>query len=155
MHSTSPMTSLPEEQQVMTLLLDLLKQEQLLLVSADTDSLIEVTAQKTALVGNMTALAASRHLALGAAGFAAQETGMPTWIAECGNNNDAILWRQVLDLTREAKEMNRINGMLIGKQMMHTQNALNALRPNAQGAGVYGPNGQTSNAAASRRFIIG
>ena len=155
MHSTSPMTSLPKEQQVMTLLLDLLKQEQLLLVCADTDRLIEVTAQKTALVGNMAALAASRHLALGAAGFAAQETGMQTWITECGNHNDAILWRQVLDLTREAKEINRINGMLIGKQMMHTQNALNALRPNAQGGDVYGPNGQTSNAAASRRFIIG
>ena len=155
MQSTSPMTSLPEEQQVMTLLLDLLKQEQLHLVSADIDSLIDITAQKTTLVAKMAALASSRHHALGAAGFAAQETGMQTWITDRGNSADAGLWQQVLGLTRDAKEINRINGMLINKQMAHNQNALNALRPPAQAGDVYGLNGQTSSAAASRRFVIG
>jgi flagella synthesis protein FlgN len=155
MHSTSPMTSLPEEQQVMTLLLALLKQEQLHLAAADIESLIEVTAQKTALVGKMAGLAAARHHALGAAGFAAQETGMQAWIADRASSVDASLWRQVLELAREAKEINRVNGMLINKQTVHTQSALNALRPNAQGSEVYGPNGHASNAPASRRFVIG
>ncbi len=155
MQAIFPMTSLPEEQQVMKLLLDLLKNEQLHLVSNDIASLTEVTAQKTALVGKMAALASSRHHALGTAGFAAQETGMQAWMTERGSSADASLWQQVLDLTREAKEINRVNGMLINKQMAHTQNALNALRPNTQGLDVYGPNGQASNATANRRFVIG
>jgi flagella synthesis protein FlgN len=132
-----------------------LKQEQLHLVSADIENLIEVTAKKTAQVGKMAALAGARHHALGVAGFAAQETGMQTWMTANGSSADASLWQQVLDLAREAKEINRINGMLINKQAVHTQSALNALRPNAQGSDVYGPNGQASNAPASRRFVIG
>ena len=155
MHSTSPLTSLPEEEQVMTLLLDLLKQEQLHLVSADIENLIDITAQKSALVGNMAALASTRHHALGLAGFAAQETGMQAWMTENGSSVDASLWQHVLALTREAKEINRVNGMLINKQMVHTQSALNALRPNAQGSDVYGPNGQASSTPANRRFVIG
>lgn len=155
MQSTSPMTSLSEEQQVMTLLLDLLKQEQLHLVSANIDSLIEVTAQKTALVAQMATLAAARHHALAVAGFAAQEAGMQAWMAANGSSADTRLWQHVLDLTRAAKEINRINGMLINKQAVQTQSALNALRPNAQGSEVYGPNGQASNTPASRRCVIG
>jgi flagella synthesis protein FlgN len=155
MQAISPTTSLPEEQQVMTLLLDLLKQEQLHLVAADIDGLIEITAQKMALVAKMAALAGARHHALGVAGFAAQETGMQAWMMDRGGSVDASLWQQVLDLTREAKEINRVNGMLINKQTAHVQSALNALRPNTQGFDVYGPNGQASNAAPSRRFVIG
>lgn len=155
MQPTSPMTSLPEEQQVMTLLLDLLKQEQSHLVAAEIDSLIEVTAQKSALVGKMAALASVRHRALGAAGFAAQETGMQAWMDASGNSTDVSLWQQVLDLTRAAKELNRINGMLINQRMAHSQGALNALRPNAQGGDVYGPSGHASSPSANRRFVIG
>jgi flagella synthesis protein FlgN len=155
MQSTSPLTSLPEEEQVMTLLLDLLKKEQLHLVSADIENLIDITAQKSMLVGNMAALAGARHHALGLAGFAAQETGMQAWMTDNGSSVDASLWQHVLALTREAKEINRVNGMLINKQMVHTQSALNALRPNAQGVDVYGPNGQASSTPANRRFVIG
>jgi flagella synthesis protein FlgN len=155
MQSTSPTTSLQEEQQVMTLLLELLKQEQSHLVSADIDSLTEVTAQKTALVGRMAGLASVRHSALGAAGFAAQESGMQAWMEASGNGADIKLWQQVLALTREAKEINRVNGMLINKHMAHSQGALNALRPNAQGGDVYGPSGHASKAPANRRFVIG
>lgn len=155
MQSISPTTSLPEEQQVMTLLLELLKQEQSHLVSADIDSLTEVTAQKSNLVGKMAALANLRHNALGAAGFAAQESGMQAWMTARGNSADIKLWQQVLDLTRAAKEINRVNGMLINKHMVHSQGALNALHPNAQGSDVYGPSGHASKAPANRRFVIG
>lgn len=155
MQSTSPMTSLPEEQQVMSLLLDLLKQEQSHLIAADIDSLIEVTAQKSVLVGKMAALASARHRALGAAGFAAQETGMQAWMDASGESTDARLWQQVLDLTRAAKELNRVNGMLINQRMAHAQGALNTLRPNAQGGDVYGPSGHASSPSANRRFVIG
>ena len=155
MQSTSPATSLPEEQQVMIVLLALLQQEQSHLVAADIDRLTEVTTQKTALVGTMAALAKLRHHALGAAGFAAEENGMQAWLTASGGSADIKLWQQVLDLTRAAKEINRVNGILINKHMVHSQGALNALRPNAQGGDVYGPNGQASKATANRRFVIG
>jgi flagella synthesis protein FlgN len=155
MQPTSPMTTLPEEQQVMSLLLDLLKLEQAHLIAADIDSLVEVTAQKSALVGKMAALASARHHALGAAGFAAQETGMQAWMDASGDSADGRLWQQVLDVTREAKEINRLNGMLINQRMAHSQGALNALRPNAQGGDVYGPSGLASGPSANRHFAIG
>ena len=73
---TSPITTLRDEQQLITSLVDLMKQEQQFLVSADSDGLNTITPQKSALVQQAAALAGQRHQALGAAGFPAQEAGM-------------------------------------------------------------------------------
>ncbi|MEO7576072.1 MAG: flagellar protein FlgN, partial [Massilia sp.] len=100
---------------------------------------------------------ARRHQALGAAGFAAAEDGMAPWlVAQADQVLDAD-WQQLLTTTREAKELNRVNGMLIAKQMHHTQTVLQAMRTPASGAeaAVYGPSGQTSSGGPSRRFVVG
>jgi len=159
---TSPITTLRDEQRLITSLVELMKQEQQLLVSADSDGLATITVQKSALVQQMAVLAGQRYRALGAAGFAAGEAGMEPWLAAgCSADNadgaaDA-LWRALLAHTRAAKELNRVNGMLINKQMTHTQVALNAMRTPAGGldAGVYGPSGQTAAGGPSRRFVVG
>ncbi|HEU4375500.1 MAG TPA: flagellar export chaperone FlgN, partial [Telluria sp.] len=70
---TSPITTLHDEQQLITSLIGLMQQEQQFLVSADSDGLTAVTEQKSAQVQQMAALAGRRHQALGAAGFAASE----------------------------------------------------------------------------------
>jgi flagella synthesis protein FlgN len=142
----------------MSTLLDVLRQEQQLLVKAEIESLQAVTTRKTALVTQMTLLSAQRHRALGKAGFPAQESGMDAWIAASGEARDesAALWQALLAHTREAKELNRINGMLINKQMGHTQGALQALRP--QGAAqnnFYGPGGMSTTLPRSRGFLAG
>ncbi|UGQ45235.1 flagella synthesis protein FlgN [Massilia endophytica] len=153
MHTATPMDSLRAEQALIAQLLDVLQEEQQCLVAAEIDALSELTPRKSALIGEMAVLASQRHRQLGAAGFAAQESGMDAWLAAHGGDAGAALWQQLLDQTREAKELNRLNGMLINRQLGHTQGALQALRP--QAAPVYGPNGQTAPRPASRGFVAG
>lgn len=158
MPNTSPLSTLRDEKQLITTLLDLLKQEQQLLVSADSDGLTTVTPLKSSLVAQMAQLAEQRHGALGAAGYAPREAGMETWLDACKDAAAASLWQDLLALTREAKEMNRVNGMLINKQMAHNQAVLNAMRQPAARSGenaFYGPTGQATASGPSRRYVVG
>lgn len=155
MPATSPMSGLPEELRLMTLLLDLTRQEQQYLIGADIERLGDVTARKSELVGQLAALAAARHAALAAAGFEAREEGMRAWLAAGGADGADALWDELLLRTRAAKEVNRVNGLLINRHMAHARGALDTLRPPAQGGHTYGPSGQTTSAPASRRLVIG
>jgi flagella synthesis protein FlgN len=154
---TSPITTLRDEQQLITSLVALMQQEQQFLVRADSDGLAAITELKSTQVLQMAALAGRRHQALGAAGFAASEAGMQAWLDSNKDEAAHALWLELLDCTRAAKELNRVNGMLINKQMTHTQVMLNAMRTPAGGAdaGVYGPRGQASVGGPSRRFVVG
>lgn len=153
----SPLDTLQDEQQLVSSLLDLMQQEQQCLIGADIESLNAITARKAELMNGLAVLANQRHLALAAAGFAAEEAGMQDWVAQPGNSGASAAWNQLLERTREAREVNRVNGMLINKQMTHNQNLLNAMRQpaNAGDAAVYGPTGQKAPGGPSRRFVVG
>jgi flagella synthesis protein FlgN len=155
MTTVTPLNSLREEEQIMSTLLDLLRQEQHLLVTAEIESLSAITTRKTALVTQMTLLSAQRHRSLGKSGFPAEEAGMDAWIAASGEarKESATLWSALLQHTREAKELNRVNGMLINKQMGHTQGALQALSP--KGSNFYSPGGMSTSLPRSRGFLAG
>ncbi|MHA4867425.1 flagella synthesis protein FlgN [Duganella sp. PWIR1] len=158
MTTVTPLNSLREEEQIMSTLLDLLRQEQQLLVTAEIEGLPAITTRKTALVTQMTLLSAQRHRSLGKCGFPAEEAGMDAWIAASGvaREESAGLWQALLQHTRAAKELNRVNGMLINKQMGHTQGALQALRPPGGSANnFYGPGGISTSLPRSRGFLAG
>lgn len=157
MSHASPSTILREEQKLMSSLLELMKQEQQQLIGADTDGLTALTPAKSQLIAQAAAMAAQRHQALGAAGFAAGEAGMEAWLASGAEAGASALWQDLLELTRSAKELNRVNGMLINKHLSNNQTILNAMRTPAGGAesGIYGPSGQTTGGGASRRYIVG
>ncbi|MBC7858372.1 MAG: flagellar protein FlgN [Burkholderiaceae bacterium] len=156
MQSVTPLTCLREEQKALVSLLALIKLEQQHLVTAQIDGLPAVTAQKSELVHQLGQLANQRHSALEASGCARQESGMEAWLASSGDSGGYALWQEVLGLTREAKELNRVNGILINKHMSNNQSALHALRRPTQGSStLYGPSGQATNSPASRRFVIG
>lgn len=157
MATSSPFTTLREELALIVSLLELMKQEQALLISANAEGLDALTPQKAAAITRMAALASQRHQHLGAAGFAAQESGMDAWLASSKDATAASVWQQLLETTREAKELNRLNGMLINRQLTHTHATLNAMRgPGAEAdAGVYGPSGQAAPTGPSRRFVVG
>jgi flagella synthesis protein FlgN len=152
-----PTTTLRDELQLINSLLELMKQEQQFLVSADSDGLAAITPRKSTLVQQMSVLASQRHRQLGAAGVAAGEAGMEAWLAVAGDDAARASWRELLERTGEAKEINRVNGMLINKQMTNTQVVLNAMRSPAGAAetGVYGRGGQTVAGGPSRRFVVG
>lgn len=155
MHDGAPILQLREEQRLITELQRILKEEQQALVAADIEKLSALTPRKAEVINRMGALAGERHRALGDAGFEAREAGMETWLCTHGTPDDKALWNDVLSQTREAKEMNRLNGMLINKQLSHTQGALQALRPPSPGGAVYGPTGLTATTTTSRGFLAG
>lgn len=151
----SPGATLRDEQQLIVSLVELLKTEQQFLVSADADGLSTISPKKLQLAQKAAELSRLRHKALATAGFPATENGMEPWLAVGGNDELRAQWNRLLELTREAKELNRVNGMLVNKQLAHTQGMLNALRPAAAGAGVYGPGGQAMPTGPSRRYLVG
>ena len=153
MAAASPKHSLQAELDKITELLEVLKQEQQDLVAADIDHLTSLTPHKSALVSEMASLATARHQALADAGYPAMELGMESWLHAQQDDAANMLWQRLLDQTREAKELNRLNGMLINKHLGNTQGALQALRP--QQTTVYGPSGLTTGGTTRRGFIAG
>jgi flagellar biosynthesis protein FlgN len=152
----SPGATLRDEQQVIGSIVELMKTEQQLLIGADADGLSTITPNKLQLAQRAATLSRVRHKALAAAGFPAGEAGMEPWLAEAGNDELRAEWNRLLDLTRAAKELNRVNGMLVNRQLGQAQAALNELRgPAGNAAGVYGPGGQTMSTGPGRRFAIG
>jgi flagella synthesis protein FlgN len=153
---SDPGAQLAREYEVTDALLMLLRQEQACLVEANVNSVTDLLNEKSLLVAQATDLAVARHHALAAAGFEASETGMQAWIATQEPQSEAAqAWKKLIDLAREAKEINRTNGLLINQQLSRNEAALNILRGGESSANTYGPNGQTSPRPVSRSRVVG
>lgn len=154
---SSPTQTLAAEHQHLSALVVLMKQEQQMLVALDADALTDLTPKKNALVAELAALSRQRHGALAAAGCDGSEAGMEPWLAVGGNGAAREQWETMLATAREAKELNRVNGMLINRQLAHNQGVLNAMRTptNAPAGAIYGASGQTLGVGASKRFVVG
>ena len=157
MATASPHSTLQDELKLIGCLIDLMKQEQQFLVAANTDGLQTLTPLKTQLIEQMAVCAKQRHASLAADGFADSEAGMEAWLARMGNAPASTAWQLLLERTGEAKELNRVNGMLINKQMTNNLTLLNAMRApaGATDASVYGPSGQTSSVTGKRPLVVG
>ena len=157
MAPASPHSTLQDEIKLISCLIDLMKQEQQFLVAANSDGLATLTPLKTQLVEQMAALARERHQSLAQDGFAASETGMAAWMVRMADPALSAIWELLLDKTREAKELNRVNGMLINKQLSNNQALINAMRAPAGAADThfYGPSGQATAVTGKRRLVVG
>ncbi|WP_151636363.1 flagella synthesis protein FlgN [Noviherbaspirillum aerium] len=149
-----PGISLNEEIAAGAALLQLLKQEQEHLIQADLEGLTAVTEDKAKIVARMTELALARHRSLGTAGYSADESGMQAWV-KSAPADAARAWGDLLNLARDAKELNRSNGLLIGQHMARNQDALSVLQGNQRGGTMYGPSGQTTSAGGNRTLVVG
>jgi flagella synthesis protein FlgN len=135
-------------------LIDTLQEEQNHLLAASIDELEPLVAQKATLVAQLTQYTRNRHECLTKAGYEANLAGMNAWIESSKDQPDTINieknWSELVSLTQSAKELNRLNGMLISSHMVRNQQALSILHGNNQpNAGMYGPDGQPSRAAAT------
>jgi flagellar biosynthesis protein FlgN len=153
--ASNPAASLVEENQTVARLLQLLEQEQQQLIGANIDDLTVLMEEKAQIVIKMAELAKQRYRTLGEAGFEPQESGMQAWIDASKSIAAGKSWTALLELARNAKELNRINGMLIGKHMVRNQNALNVLQGGSQAGSFYGPNGQSTIKPGSRSLVLG
>lgn len=150
----NPADGLDDEIKESNTLLQLLKDEQDVLIRADVEELARLTEEKNKSIARMAELAQRRHRVLAATGFEASEAGMKVWLKSAAPAA-ARMWTSLLDVARQAKEQNRINGLLIGKHMARTQAALNILHGGQQAGNMYGPNGQSTGQAGSRKLVIG
>jgi flagellar biosynthesis protein FlgN len=151
-----PAATLNDEIAVASNLVDVLKREQTVLIAADTEALPALTEEKAKLVAQIAVLANKRYQALAAAGFQDEEAGMKAWIDSPASSAAAgQSWNTLLEAARAAKELNRVNGMLIAKHMARNQATLTVLQGGRQSVSLYGPNGQPSATPGSRGLVIG
>ena len=156
MGASDPAASLPSEQRVTSALLQLLKQEQATLIEATIDGLTELTRVKATHIHELGVLAKQRYAALASAGFEANEGGMRKWAdTQPGHSNAHMLWDGLLELATEAKELNRINGMLVARHLLRNQTELNILQGKPQNGNFYGPDGQSTGKGMGRGLGIG
>ena len=150
-------STLQDELKLINCLIDLMKQEQQFLVAANTDDLETLTPLKTGLIEQLSMLATQRHQRLAADGCVGSEAGMKAWLERMGNPGASASWQLLLDGTREAKELNLVNGMLINKQMTNNLTLINAMRTPAGAADTafYGPSGQTTSMSGKRPLVVG
>lgn len=141
----SPAANLPDETAAMQALKALLVHEQASLASEDTDGCAALLEGKAALVAALSAMANERHGRLATAGFAPNEQGMQHWLRQ---SPDGALdeWKLLMAATREAHELNRVNGVLLAGLSARNRQALSALGANAEGTGLYGPAGRADYA---------
>lgn len=134
------------EASLMRRFVDLLVREEALLVGGDTDTLMILSREKTELYQTLQRHHDSRALLLG-------QQRLPNTDASirqvCRNLPDTLArWDELLELAREARTRNALNGQLINERMQHNQAALSVLLAAAEhpqlydSAGVARPTGR-------------
>lgn len=146
---------LAEENHVVGMLLGLIREEQELLVQSRVQDMQPVIQHKAEHVAQLAKLAARRHALLDTHGCIASETGMQQWLERHPHPQVEKAWRSLLDQVRQAKEVNRTNGLLIHTQLNRNRAALGILSGGITSLdNLYGPNGQTSHQAPSLGYVV-
>ncbi|MBV8624646.1 MAG: flagellar protein FlgN [Herbaspirillum sp.] len=149
-----PASQLHQEKGALQRLIEKLRQEQALLSEASAEGMTEIITEKASIVAEMTTLAGNRHRQLAELGYADDETGMQKWMNEQGSDADKDVWADLFELAQDAKELNRVNGLLIGKKLSINQNALTVLQGKTGTGSFYGPDGQSSIKSSGRRLGV-
>ncbi len=150
----SPLTGVPDEAAAMQALLAVLAREQACLARGEADGCAALLDEKAVQVAALSVLAAARHRQLAALGFAADEQGMTAWLRSPAAANTAP-WDALMTLTREAHELNRVNGVLLAQLSARNRQALDALGLRASGPGLYSAGGQADYATTRGARGIG
>jgi flagellar biosynthesis protein FlgN len=138
-----PGAALDEEISKLKEFIGLLEREQDLLKQGDTESLLPLIETKTNQANSLGAFAQARADQLKQLGLDSGRAGMDAWLAR--NDPDGKLrasWQSLLALAAQARNLNILNGKLIGLHMQHNQQAFTALMNASNRAMTYGPDGQ-------------
>lgn len=148
------------ESDAMTNLVEVLELEQTALTQAPSLTLMEeidaITQRKNQLIANISQLGQLRNNELTRLGFRPSDATMPTWLQD---ESQKDCWENLLKHTRKAKELNRVNGLLIAKHLLRNQNTLQVLYKHHGGGGaipsLYDSNGQSSaQRSVIRGFVV-
>lgn len=147
---TDLLTLLDAEANAVEHFVRLLGNEQRALQDGELEALPALTEEKTAAVGQLARLGHARNQLLQQAGLPADQAGLKAWAGK--EPARTALIDRILALAAEARELNRLNGMLIANRLQQTQSALDILTRSKTGGGLYGPDGQTAHRSGYRFF---
>jgi flagella synthesis protein FlgN len=132
-------------------LVAILSREQNNLVNANIDAIEAIIEEKSVVMQQMTHALQERYKLLGENRYEPNDAGLMQWL---GAQNDVSIkqeWLGFQKLLTKAKELNRVNGILINKHFNRNQQQLNVLKSGNSSGEFYGPNGQSS----SQSFLRG
>lgn len=121
----------------------ILQREQEALVEGASERLEALASDKMEPVRQLIELAERRNRYLASRGLSPNRRGMETWLADNADPKISAAWRDVLQQTQAAQQLNQTNGAMIAARLQHNQQALTALQRAAGAASLYGPQGQT------------
>ena len=125
-----------------------LHEEQDTLKHARISELPSLTAEKARLVDQLNALEAERLTTLG---LERQPGAMEGWLKTHSTERQAAeLWRQLLELARQAKTTHELNARLLAMHARQTNELLAALTQQSEKPALYGASGQTLPGSGSR-----
>jgi len=123
--------------------------EQEILRSGKTDGLAEISTEKLTLVEQLNQAGSERAHMLSPSGETTTDTH--AWFSAHPQEKDSFaLWKRLLELAREAREINERNGGLINLLHQKTSDALSILTQGKADQSLYGSNGQASMSTGSR-----
>lgn len=128
---------------------DTLLREQRVLQSGTSEGLAEVNAEKLSLVENLNIVGAERARALSSSDD--NTIDMQAWFSAHPSEREAAeVWKGLLGIAREARDINELNGNLIQVLHQKTSDALSILTLGQADQSLYSSNGQASLSTGSR-----
>lgn len=127
--------------------LELLEAEQAALVAGDIERAAILAQEKSVRADELERLAEARRRYLDSRASPSAGVHSP----ESPDNGIEAAWHEVLSLAAQAREVNRVNGLLIARRLSHSQRALALLYGTAAHSDLYGPDGRALAAGTHSR----
>lgn len=152
LHTSS--VSFEKDAALVTALLQDLQLEQTALINADLNRIEQMVDKRVELLQALGAAASARYEALALAGFEASEQGMAAWLSSQSNASLSQAWVEFQQQLINAKELNRLNGILINKEFQRNREKLDSLTGSTALPNFYGKNGHTNFSNDSKKSYI-
>lgn len=151
--SAKPAVTFEMDAQLVRQLLVELEHEQAALIVANIDKIESLIDKRLVLLQQLSVTAKNRYDALAAHGFEANEKGMMDWLNKQSNSNLKQAWSHFQKSLLNAKEMNRLNGVLINKHFNRNQQLLGQIQGKSAQENMYGKHGQTKSQFYKRNVL--
>jgi flagella synthesis protein FlgN len=145
--------SFEEDSRLVRSLLELLMREQKSLVMSNVDEIEKLLEFKSKLLQSINEVAKKRYAALKQQHFEPNENGMLAWVMQQASTDLKKKWDDFHQVLIKAKEMNRLNGILITKHFNRNQQMLSQLQNAFKTNETYGKNGQTQSGSHLRSSL--
>lgn len=148
---TSVAQLLIQEVRLVQQFIDSLNTEQESLKQGKVDSLGTINSQRVELVQQLNTIERERNAFLVQSGHTGDRKGMQAWLVHNRGDRTAVAgWAKLMQLARQAQDLNNLNGQLIAIRLQATQQALVALTRQPQRPTLYGRDGHTMQRTGSR-----